>query len=122
VNHLSIKAGDIIIVDLDPTQGGEKSKTRPCLVVVGEGHPWHLIIVVPITDHNTHRHPKLSLPIPHPDKTTGLSKQSSIDCFQLRCLSKKRFKQKIGVVTQEILDDTLSRMGTILNIGEEHVM
>ncbi len=120
---LSTKPGDIVLVDLDPTKGGEKGKTRPCLVLVGSGHPWKILIVVPITDVNDgSRNKKLFVQIPHPDSDTGLTKESCIDCFQIRCLAESRVLKKLGVIQQLTLDNTLSRIGFILSIGEEHII
>ncbi len=91
----STKPGEIVLVDLDPTKGGEKGKTRPCLVLVGSGHPWRILIVAPITDINDGtRSKKLFVPIPHPDSDTGLTKESCIDCFQIRCLAESRILKK----------------------------
>ncbi len=115
-----INAGDIITVDLDPTKGGEKGKTRPCLALVGEGHPWQIIIVVPITEDNSNRSKRFFVPI-NPEKTTGLAKPSCVDCFQIRCLSQGRVKGKMGAVSEETLKTVLSKMSKILNIGEEHL-
>ena len=115
----STKPGDVVLVDLDPTKGAEKGKTRPCLVLVGSGHPWRILIVVPITDINDGtRSKKLFVPIPHPDNDTGLTKESCIDCFQIRCLAEGRALKKLGEIPQKTLDETLSRIGAILNIGE----
>lgn len=118
----STKPGDVVLVDLDPTKGGEKGKARPCLVLVGSGHPWRIFIVVPITDsfHGT-RSKKLFVPIPHPDSDTGLTKESCIDCFQIRCLAEGRVLKKLGEIQQITLNDTLSRVGAILGVGEEHI-
>ncbi|MBF0441359.1 MAG: type II toxin-antitoxin system PemK/MazF family toxin [Oligoflexales bacterium] len=143
-----MKSGDIVKIDLDPTKGGEKGKTRPCLVIVGDGHPWDIIIVVPITEDKSHRSKKFFVPItiemedeqtsppttaqhqpsseknppkPTQENTTGLSKPSCVDCFQIRCLSKDRVKGKIGTVSDDVLKTVLSRIACILNIGEEHL-
>lgn len=118
----STKPGDVVLIDLDPTQGGEKGKTRPCLVLVGSGHPWRILIVVPITNSNNGiRSKKLFVPIPHPDSDTGLLKESCIDCFQIRSLDESRVLKKLGEVRRTTLDGTLTRIGAILSIGEEHV-
>lgn len=119
---LPTKPGDVVLIDLDPIQGGEKGKTRPCVVLVGSGHPWEILIVVPITNENSGtRSKKLFVTIPHPDSVTGLSKESCIDCFQIRCLSKSRVLKKLGQIQKTTLDDALAKVGAILNIGEEHV-
>jgi len=78
--------------------------------------------VVPITDINDGtRSKKLFVPIPHPDSDTGLTKESCIDCFQIRCLAEGRALKKLGEIPQKTLDETLSRIGAILGIGEEHI-
>ena len=116
------KPGDVVLIDLDPTQGGEKGKRRPCLVLVGSGHPWKILIVVPITDSNKGtRSKKLFVAIPHPDSDIGLSKESCIDCFQIRCLDESRVLKKLGEVQRTTLDEALTRIGAILSIGEEHI-
>ena len=119
---LQVNAGDIINVNLDPTAGGEKGKTRPCLVLVGSGHPWNIIIIVPITEVDGGFRPaKLFVNVPS-NPEAGLTKPSAIDCFQIRCLSEKRIKGKIlGIVPSGILEDVRSRVAAILDIGEEHV-
>jgi mRNA interferase MazF len=114
------KTGDIIAVNLDPTVGGEKGKTRPCLVLVGSGHPWGIIIVVPITEDSANRSKKLFVPI-NKGKTTGLSKSSCVDCFQIRCLAEDRVVNKIGIAPAETLNNVLTKIACILNIGEEHI-
>jgi mRNA interferase MazF len=116
------KPGDVVLIDLDPIKGGEKGKRRPCLVLVGSGHPWKILIVVPITDSNNGtRSKKLFVAIPHPDSDTGLSKESCIDCFQIRCLDESRILKKLGEVQRTTLDEALARIGAILSIGEEHI-
>ena len=120
---LSTKPGDIVLIDLDPTQGGEKGKTHPCLVLVGTGHPWGILIVLPITDFNkSTRNKTLFVSIPFPDGDSGLIKESCIDCFQIRCLAEGRVSKKLGRVQKTTLDETLSIVGAILNIGEEHII
>jgi mRNA interferase MazF len=120
---LSTKPGDLVLIDLDPTQGGEKGKTRPCLVLVGTGHPWGILIVLPLSDINKGtRNKKLFVPIPYPDNGSGLLKESCIDCFQIRCLAEVRVLKKLGKIQKSTLDDTLSIVGAILNIGEEHII
>jgi len=48
---LSVRRGDVVIVELDPTQGSEQRGTRPCLVVqndIGNANA-PTTIVVPFT-------------------------------------------------------------------------
>lgn len=115
------KAGDIVWIDLTPKQGGEKGKIRPCVVLVGSGHPWGLIIVAPITDIAAQRPTAIFVPLPS-DTATGLSKPSCIDCFQVRCLSERRVQGKIGAISAGVFAEVKSRLATILDMGEEHRM
>jgi mRNA interferase MazF len=118
---LKAKTGEIVWVDLNPVQGGEKGKTRPCLILVGSGHPWEIVIVVPITEpEGSFRPAKLFVPIPADDKT-GLKKDSVVDCFQVRCLSENRVSGRIGTAPADVLEDVRTRLAVILNIGEEHI-
>jgi mRNA interferase MazF len=120
---LKTKPGDVVLIQLDPTLGGEKGKTRPCLVVVGSGHPWNLIVVVPITDLNTgNRAKKLYVPVPFPDRQAGLEKESCIDSFQVRCVDAVRIVKKLGEIQPNILHETLKRLANLLGIGSEHVL
>ncbi|MFB6151090.1 MAG: type II toxin-antitoxin system PemK/MazF family toxin [Haloarculaceae archaeon] len=48
---MNVRRGDVVVVDLDPTEGSEQRGTRPCLVVqndVGNEHA-PTTIVVPFT-------------------------------------------------------------------------
>ena len=115
-----LKPGDIVQINLDPAKGGEKKKTRPCLVLVGSGHPWKLVTVVPVTEYKRSRPETLFVRVPA-NKSTGLSKNSCVDCFQIRCLSEERVIEKLGCIPEKHFDEVLSKIGLILGIGEEHV-
>ena len=114
------RAGDLVWVNLDPTLGGEKSKTRPCMVLVDSGHPWGILIVVPVTAATGKRPPALFVPIAA-DASTGLKKPSLIDCYQIRCLAGQRLGAKLGKASPETLAEVRVRIAKILDIGEEHV-
>lgn len=117
-----IKEGDIVLLNLDPTIGGEKGKQRPCVALLDEGHPWDIIIVLPITDaasEKSSRSNSFFIEIPL-NEATGLSKLSTIDCYQIRCVSTKRISKIIGKVTQETMWSVRNLLARILGIGEEH--
>lgn len=114
------KAGEIVLVNLDPTKGGEKNRTRPCVVLVGSGHPWGLVIVVPIIDGKGKRPSALFVSIPA-NKASGLKKSSCVDCFQIRCISEERVVSKVGAIAAGVFSDIRSRFANILDIGEEHI-
>ena len=116
----SYKVGDVVKLNLNPTEGGEKGKIRPCLVLVGSGHPWGLVVIVPITEDTGARNAKLFVPIPH-NKETGLDKPSCVDCFQVRCVAESRILELKGKAPDDVLENVRTRLAAILDIGEEHV-
>ncbi|MFZ4659426.1 MAG: type II toxin-antitoxin system PemK/MazF family toxin [Caldilineaceae bacterium] len=78
--------GMIIDVDLDPTRGAEKGKTRPCVIVTNDIYNQRVpvIQVVPLTGWNEKKSKiKTNVEIqPTPDN--GLDKLSLADCLQTR--------------------------------------
>ncbi len=100
---MTIKQSEIWIVNLDPTIGTEINKTRPC-VVIGDDVIGRLKskTILPLTGWNENY---VSVPWMikcEPDNANNLTKTSSIDAFQIRNLSTKRFIKKVGEI-----DDTL---------------
>jgi len=94
------------LVDFDPMVDKEIAKTRPAVVVsVDRVGRLPLRIVVPIT------HWKMSYgPLPWhvflpPTAGSGLKKDSSADCFQVKSVALKRFKKKIAVLMPQKLDE-----------------
>lgn len=64
-----------------------------------------LKIIVPITEWND-KFDTVPWHIPiNPNVTNGLTKKSSADTFQVRSISQNRFLSKIGLVSQQELED-----------------
>jgi mRNA interferase MazF len=101
---MTIKQSEIWLVNLNPTTGTEINKTRPCLVI-GDDNIGKLKskTILPITGWND-----LYKAVPWMikcEKTAKnyLTKDSAIDCFQIRNLSTQRFIKKIGAIDSELL-------------------
>jgi mRNA interferase MazF len=97
--------GEIWQIDLDPKQGDEIAKRRPCIVI---GSPeigrLALRIIVPVTDWKVHYAHYPWMARLEPDEANGLSKTSAADCFQVRAVSLTRFKQRLGTLSDERTD------------------
>jgi mRNA interferase MazF len=114
------KRGDIWLVEFDPARGAEIHKTRPALVVSADGVgklPLH--IVAPITDWkpaytNFPWFVQIS-----PDATNGLTKESGVDIFQIKSMSRDRFVQRLGSATSEYLQEVKKALLLCLDL-EEH--
>ena len=100
-----MRQGDIWLIDLDPTVGAEINKTRPAVIVNDDQlGKLPLKIIAPITDWKDHYSIAPWMIEINPSDQNGLLKKSSIDCFQVRSVSKTRLIKKIGIITlSEIL-------------------
>ena len=94
--------GEIWLVDLDPTIGAEMNKTRPALIISDNGlGKLPLKVIVPITGWKEHYSIAPWMIKIEPNADNGLKKISSIDCFQIRSVSKDRLTEKIGEVASD---------------------
>ncbi|MBI5384752.1 MAG: type II toxin-antitoxin system PemK/MazF family toxin [Verrucomicrobia bacterium] len=86
------RRGEIWLVNFDPQVGDEIRKTRPALVVSASQHTrLDLRIIVPFTDWKDsyeHHYTKVRV---LPNRTNGLTKDSAVDAFPIRCISVQRF-------------------------------
>ena len=81
-----LKRGMVIDVNLDPTQGSETSKTRPCVIVTNDVYNARVpvIQVVPITGWNEKKGRIRTNVVISPTESNGLNKKSVADCLQTR--------------------------------------
>ena len=95
-----MKQGEIWLINLEPTVGAEMNKTRPAVIVNDDQlGKLPLKIIAPITDWKEHYNmAPWMIPI-NPSNQNGLVKKSSIDCFQIRSVSKSRLIKRIGLIT-----------------------
>ncbi len=120
VTILKIEVGDIFNINLNPTEGEEKSKIRPCIILQDQITPLRLVTILPITEDNGKRSDVFFVPIKNYQKV-GLQKPSVVDCYQIRTVSIDRLqKNKIGNAI-DLIDDIKTRVANILEITGEHI-
>ncbi|MDD3271777.1 MAG: type II toxin-antitoxin system PemK/MazF family toxin [Syntrophomonadaceae bacterium] len=113
----SICRGDIWIVDLNPTQGSEIQKQRPCVVISGDNlGRLPLKIVVPITEWKDGFVDYLWMIKLTPSESNNLSKLSAADSFQVRSVDEKRFVSKKGAVSPEELEDIVAAIAILIRV------
>jgi mRNA interferase MazF len=116
---MHVRRGDIVIVELDPTQGSEQRGTRPCLVVqndVGNEHS-PTTIVVPFTTSVGDQLYPFEVLVPADD--CPLREDSVADCSQLRTISiDHRITETIGSIPAESLDDVDTALEYSLGLVE----
>ncbi len=91
------KRGEIWLVSLDPTVGGEIKKTRPAVVISNDNNNRYAatITIVPITDKG---HEVFPFEVFLSCDTQGLIKESKMKCQQIRTVDKIRFVKILGRV------------------------
>ena len=106
-----IKRGDIWWISLDPTQGSEIKKTRPCIVLTHDtiNRLRRTVVVVPLSSA-AKPHPPITVPV----TCQGNSAVAVVD--QIRAVAKHRLKSRIETISTEELDEVCQAVSTILEI------
>ena len=101
--------GDIWVVNLDPTQGSEIRKSRPCVVVSPPEMLDHLrtVLVAPMTSKG--QPAPFRIPITH-DGQKGL-----VLLDQIRAVDKTRLVRKSGRTSSSTLANILATLQTIFS-------
>ena len=110
-----VKRGDIFYADLSPVIGSEQGGVRPVLIIQNDvGNKYSpTVIVVAITSQINKA--KLPTHIELDAKSHGLPKDSVILTEQIRTIDKKRLREKIGILSDEKMDNVNSSL--LVSIG-----
>ena len=97
-----VRRGEVFLINLDPSRGGEIRKTRPCVVVSPDELNTYLrtFIIAPLT---TGGHP---YPFRIPCRFGGRSGHVVLD--QLRTVDRERLVKRLGRLGPRRLQQTLS--------------
>lgn len=95
---------EVYLVNLDPTQGAEIQKTRPCVIISPDEMNHHLatVIVAPMTTKGRPYPTRISL-------TFG-EKKGQIVLDQIRTLDHTRLVKKLGQVTKSVQNKILATL------------
>lgn len=95
---------EVWLVSLDPTQGAEIQKTRPCLVVSPDESNRHLrtVIIAPMTT--------VARPYPTRVGLTFQGKHGQVALDQLRAIDRQRLVRKLGRISPK----TAASISTVL--------
>ena len=114
---MTIRRGQIWQVDLNPTQGAEIRKERPCVVVssdlIGK---LPLKLVVPITEWDARFIDSPWLVKIEPNSQNNLDKTSAADAYQVRSVAVERFTTFRGVVSHAQIADIVAAIGIVIEI------
>jgi mRNA interferase MazF len=98
----SVKRFDVYLISLDPTQGSEIRKTRPCLVISPDEMNRHIrtVIIAPMTSSLKDYPSRVT--------TTFRDKRGQIVLDQLRTVDKSRLIRKLGSIKTSAREKVIS--------------
>lgn len=110
-----MRQGEIWNVYFDPVEGNEHAGNRPAIIISGNlmNTKAELVIVCPITSSIKNY---LGNPIIEPNVENGLTLISEILVFQIRTLSKERFKKRIGKISKTEIEKIKTTLDEILRL------
>jgi mRNA interferase MazF len=113
VDVVTVRRGEVHLVRLDPTEGHEIQKTRPCLLVSPDTLNAHLatVIVVPLT---TGSHPA---PWRVPCRFQRRAGLLVLD--QIRTVDRRRLVQRLGRLPAETVTAVLETLQTLFAVAPE---
>ena len=111
MTNAPIIRGDVWWISLDPSQGAEIKKTRPCLVLTNDtlNRLRKTVVVIPLSTA-AKAHPPITIEVQCQDKRVV----AVID--QIRAVGKHRLQNKIESISSSDLSKVLSALSDILEI------
>lgn len=112
---LSIKRGEVWLVNFEPTIGTEIKKTRPAIVINSDKVGILPIkLVAPITAWKDRLDRRVWFVKILPHKSNGLTKVSAVDVLQLRGVDTRRFIKKIGRVSPLVMKSITNAIAVVI--------
>ena len=103
VNNVIIKRGDILYADLSPVVGSEQGGVRPVLVIQNDiGNKYSPTIIVAAVTSQINK-AKLPTHVEINAEEYGITKDSVILLEQIRTIDKKRLKEKVGHLSDDLM-------------------
>jgi mRNA interferase MazF len=104
VNNVVIKRGDILYADLSPVIGSEQGGVRPVLVIQNDiGNKYSPTVIVAAITSQINK-AKLPTHVEIKADEYGIIKDSVILLEQIRTIDKKRLKEKVGHLSEEMMN------------------
>ena len=100
---MEIKRGEVFYADLSPVVGSEQGGTRPVLIVQNDTGNRHSPTVIAAAITSQTGKARLPTHINIPGGSVGLSKDSVILLEQIRTIDKKRLREKMGHLDEDMM-------------------
>ena len=117
---MSVKRGDIYYADLSPVVGSEQGGLRPVLIIQNDvGNRYSpTVIAAAITSKMSKTH--LPTHIDIYAEQVGLAKDSVILLEQVRTIDKRRLKEKMGHLDDNIMNEVNSAIAVSFGLGGQN--
>ena len=113
-----VKRGDIFYADLSPVIGSEQGGTRPVLVVQNDiGNKFSPTVIIAAITSQINK-AKMPTHIEISANDFGLARDSVILLEQIRTIDKRRLKEKLGRLSDELLEEVDEALGISFGISE----
>lgn len=100
----SVKRGDIFYADLSPVVGSEQGGTRPVLIIQNDTGNRHSPTVIAAAITSQTGKARLPTHISIHGQDVGLTKDSVILLEQIRTIDKRRLKEHMGRLNEQMMD------------------
>jgi mRNA interferase MazF len=99
---VSVRRGDVVLVDFDPARAAEAAKVRPVVVVTNDAANAHgtSVVVVPLTSNTATVYPFQVL-VPAP--SSGLDHDAKAQVELVRSVSRARLGRAVGALPDDLL-------------------
>ena len=113
-----VKRGDLFYADLSPVVGSEQGGVRPVLVVQNDvGNKYSPTVIAAAVTSQINK-AKMPTHIEISAETYGLAKDSVILMEQIRTIDKKRLREKIGHLDDELMADVDNALSISFGLGD----
>ncbi len=99
-----VRRGDIFYADLSPVVGSEQGGTRPVLIIQNDMGNRHSPTVIAAAITSQMNKARLPTHIELIGPTVGLTKNSVVLLEQIRTIDKKRLREHMGRLDQDMMD------------------
>lgn len=113
----SVKRGDIFYADLSPVVGSEQGGTRPVLIVQNDMGNRHSPTVIAAAITSQTGKARLPTHIRLPGHDVGLAKDSIVLLEQIRTIDKKRLREHMGSVNEQLMGQVDAAIAVSFGLG-----
>ena len=113
-----VKRGDIYYADLSPVVGSEQGGVRPVLIIQNDiGNKYSPTVIAAAITSRINK-AKMPTHIELCAKEYGLNKDSVILLEQIRTIDKKRLREKIGCLDNELMNEVNEALSVSFGLGD----